>query len=444
MEPLNHTVLRFSYQDPEPWQTGGYERHGLIQCSPSTFFREDTISDENKHYTTRTEYNPEALLIRNYWSEDIGNVTENRLVEFPLTVARYTPILLLNHAHSLQIQTDIKTEPGFALYEFALNDKTIHLHIRRSDYLLEKVTCIWHDDMLGDMAEVYLYSNFITLGNLHVPQSIRIEKIHDIREEVEVKAAEITNEAIPLLKKPAGYRIEQEEEIAPETHIEKLSENIHLINLPQTESRAVVVEFREFLVVFDVPFGSENGELVLREIEHIAPGKPVRYFAFGHHHPWYLGGVRPFIYRGITVLSTEGDLDYVRYLATAPHSLAPDSLYLHPKALRTELVDSLMTITDGEYTMKLCHIGMRSDHTTDYIVFYFPKEKMLMHGDLAWIPTDGPVKKGGKREKGLYNAIKEFGLDVATIVQTWPVGGPYNVKNIYPVSDLEATIVEQE
>ena len=49
------------------------------------------------------------------------------------------------------------------------------------------------------------------------------------------------------------------------------------------------------------------------------------------------------------------------------------------------------------------------------------------------------IKKAWKGQQGLYNAIKDLGLDVHTIVQSWPIS-KYGTKCEFPFSDLEASM----
>ncbi len=449
VEPLRGGFLQLDYREnqnnlyhsPEPWQTIHYDRQGTVRCGGEMLFREDTIRQGERSFATTVQYTPSELLIRNYWSEKIGNVNRNRFSEYPLAAARYSPILLLAHVGKLRPAPEPEDDPEVAVYPITINESVVRLHIRKSDRLLERITTTWGDDMLGDRSETILYSDYRTLEGLHYPQRADVIKLPgDIRDAITLASPEIIPTLSPLLERPDGYMIEEEEEEKPESHVERISDHIYGINLPHTESRAFLVEFRDFFVAVDVPFNSRNGEMVLMRAGEIAPGKPVRYFAFGHHHPWYLGGVRPFIRRETTVICTKENLDYVGFVATAPHSINPDGLQVTPSPLKTELVDSIMTITDGEYEMKICHIGKRSAHTSDYLLFYFPSERMVMQGDLAWIPAEGPIGKASPRQTGLYNAIREFGLDVETVLQTWPIAEQYKVKATFPFSDLEESM----
>ena len=117
----------------------------------------------------------------------------------------------------------------------------------------------------------------------------------------------------------------------------------------------------------------------------------------------------------------------------------PDSLELQPKPLKIQEVKDSTTITDGKFVMKIYFIGKKSEHTNDYLIYYFPTEKLLFEDDLVWIGKTGEIQKAGGRQAGLYNAIKELGLDIKTIVQSWPVAD-YGVKTIIPFADLQKSM----
>ena len=89
--------------------------------------------------------------------------------------------------------------------------------------------------------------------------------------------------------------------------------------------------------------------------------------------------------------------------------------------------------------MKIFLIGKKSEHTNDFLIYYFPNENLLFESDLIWIANEGEIKKAGNRQAGLYHAIKDLKLDVKTIIQSWPISG-YGIKTNIPFEDLEKSI----
>jgi len=449
VEPVRNRYIRFNYREnqnkqyhsPEPWQTMEVNSAGRVWYGPAFFMQSDTISEQGKDYISQTCYGPSALLARPYWSKTIPNVTQTDLATFPAEAARYNPALLIQY-FSTHWPTAVKSDdPSEALYQLSISGMEVILHINKTDFLLTKVVTLQDNDLWGDVKTTYKYSSFSSLGKFYYPRKVEIVKIHDIIDRVEISAPAIVTKPQPLLTTPNDYIVEDEKETVETLSVEQVSPHIYLIHMKQAQSQVPVIVFSNFVTVIDVPLNSKNGELVLKEIKKIAPGKPIKYYAFGHHHPWALGGVRPFVLEGSTLLCRKESIDYVKFVTVAPHTLRPDSLQLHPKwANIRQIDDEITTITDGAYEMEVCFIGEKSKHTTDYVLFYFPAEKILIEGDLAWVPREGPVQKASERQAGLYHAIRDLRLPVTTVLQTWPDGSAYGVKSRFPFSELEQSV----
>ena len=68
-------------------------------------------------------------------------------------------------------------------------------------------------------------------------------------------------------------------------------------------------------------------------------------------------------------------------------------------------------------------IGAQSHHTDEYVVFWLPRQRLLFQGDLGWFGPDDAPRAGGRRARGLLQAIDERNLPVETLLQGWPVLG---------------------
>lgn len=427
------------YHSPEPWQVLKSESRGMLWCGGEGFGQCDTVTRGEKQYISQKRWLKDELLNQPYWSREPVSATGETLAEQPMEAARYSPIALLHYFSIHKPVSSGEAGSEHAVYTLTIQKIIVRLFIRKSDCLLDSVTTTESDDMWGDVLTVFHYDDYTTYEGIQYPKHVCIIKPHHVQDDIWLSAAGLSGAITPLLNVPA--RAEEEEKTDTAVVVEKLADYIHAINLYEANSRAVLVEFADFLLVIDAPLNSKHGERVIREARKIAPSKEVKYYAFGHHHPWYLGGVRPFIHKETTILTTPGTLPYLQFIATAPHTLGPDSLQMEPRPLHTELIiDSHAVVSDGTFTMHIHHIGMRSAHTSDYLVFYFPSAKLLLQGDLAWIPKDGPVKKAGSRQAGLYHAIVARGLQVDTIVQSWPGGAEPGCKTIFAFEELEQSV----
>jgi glyoxylase-like metal-dependent hydrolase (beta-lactamase superfamily II) len=234
------------------------------------------------------------------------------------------------------------------------------------------------------------------INSIYYPTSINIEKINGkLQDKVKVFNAQVINELPMTLEMPKGYQISDDILIQSKVSVKKYRPNLHFVELEHTRDRVLIVEFDNFLLVAEAPLNSENGETILQQAHKIAPNKPIKYFVFGHYHPHYLGGIRPFVNSGAKIISTAMDKQYVEYLTNAPHTIKPDKLQLSKKQVEFEIVNKKLTIEDKDFSMEIYHIGNKSQHSDDYLIYYFPTEKLLFEDDLVMIGKDNKVRKAG-------------------------------------------------
>jgi glyoxylase-like metal-dependent hydrolase (beta-lactamase superfamily II) len=446
VKPLQGQYFNFSYEEtlnelyhsPEPWQQLNYKGTGMIWCNAGNFLRQDTLIHGKRILYSKTQFNKDEFLYVDYGRKELSTPTPSIISEQLINTARYLPTTLINYCFQQKILVNKeKSDNDFAVYSVTINKTIVALYIDKHKNLLGKITVLNHDELHGDVLSTFTYSNYTIKEKLFYPQMIEVEKMNGkLNDEIKILNASLVNKAPQLLNKPDDYKVKEDIETKPEIKVEKYSNNIHFIDLIHAGAKAMVVEFSNFLLVAEAPLSSENGELIISEARKIAPGKPIKYFTFGHHHPHYLGGMRAFIHKGASVLSTTADVPYIKYLANAQRTLSPDSLQLEPKPLQIEEIRDSTTITDGQYELKIYAIGKKSGHTSDYLIYYFPEEKLLFEGDLVWIEKKSDPKKAGVTQTGLYNTAKEMGLNVKTIIQSW-VTSPEVYKTVIPFEDLE-------
>jgi len=425
----------------EPWEKTKYSITGNIWVNQNRFLKLDTLVINRKEkYYSKIEYSKNKLLHLDYGEKELSLITNEKYLKQLIKSARYTPVYFLNYfienSNKFEIETGVKNN----VYSIKIGKIPVKLFINKSTNLIDKITYVTYDELYGDVVTSYLYSSYKNCKTLSYPSKIEIIKINGkVVDKVEVSRLKITSDKIQLLDKPDNYTfITSKTNTKTQVKTEKFNDFIYFINLLHTEDKIMVVEFEDFTLVAEAPLDSKNGEIIISEVKKIALSKPIKYFVFGHHHPHYLGGIRAFVHKEATVLCTNISKEYVRYITKAPHTIQPDSLQFEPKKLKTQTIqDSL--IIGGENKMNIYFIGAKSKHTKDYLIYYFPKEKLLFQDDLCWISKEGDIGKANARQRGLYNSIKELKLNVKTIIQSWPVES-HKVKTIIPFEDLEKSI----
>jgi hypothetical protein len=405
-----------------------------------TFLILDTILGKTRSYAG------EHFLYRSTFAEvDYGDTTLSPETstdrdDFIFGSAVYTPYRILVEFLAQPESTFTafvkeSGEQGLAKIGFvAAGDRRVEIEVDTKKFNVISIALTTPDDLYGDVRDEFTYSDYDDFGVSDGDATFTFaghitERKHDIIvNEVRIAhdSTPIDNVSSILPRLSKGYALHEETpkptEIMTAT---KFNSEIYFLEFRQAESRVLLVNFKEYLLVAEAPLTPENGELILKKAHDLFPNKPVRYFIFGHHHPWYLGGVRSMVHDGVTILSQPMDTAYVRQLVTFPHHLRPDMLEKEPHPLILETFDSTKTITDGDLEMQVLSLGKMSKHTDDYLMYYFPKYKLLFEDDLSGSVVGKPTRPADEREKGLYEGIKKYNLDVETIAQSWPNSPDY-------------------
>ncbi len=437
------TYNKFTHS-ANPWEERSYSGKGAIWLNRDNFFKSDTLTNQrNRNYFSKKEFTRDNLLFLDYGDDDLYKVTQSMLHNQLIESIRYSPVLILNYFYEQKIEQTKAKDNEVAIYEAKINEVIVRLYIDKRLFVVKKIATVSakeEDDEaygFGDVLDQYYFEEYVDIGGCFFPKEIKIEKLNGkLNDQVRLTHSELSTERKKLLTAPSGYQIAEDEVVTSDITIEKYSENIYFINLHHCGTRSLMVEFADFVLVAESPLNSENGALLLNEVEQIAPGKRIEFFTFGHFHPHYTGGIRPFIHKGAKVICTKEDKDYINYIATVPHTIVKDSLQMFPKKVMFELIQKEKTISDGEFEMKIYHIGAKSNHTNDYLIYYFPKEKMIFQDDLVWIRDNTTKENLSKTTKGFYSAVKDLHLEVNEVVQNWHVFDK-SKKMIFKFSDIE-------
>jgi len=440
--------LNFNYNEQEnvlghnfqPWETNAYTIKGKLWLKKSQFLKRDSLTTHRKRtYTSKTDIVDFNMLHLDYGDQDIMTLSSNVFFEKLMHTARYSPLTLLQYVIKNNKNAVAKTTPKHVIYSTKIHNYPIEIHIKINTNLVEKIIYISYNELYGDVKTTFKYSQYSVIQEASFPQKITIEKINGkVIDQVEITDSAITSNLPKLLIKPLDFQIiEDKIQINKQLKTTKYNDFIYFIDLIHTDDKVMVVEFEDYSLVAEAPINSENGALIISEVKKLIPNKPIKYFVFGHHHPHYLGGLRAFIHNDATILCTPMSKEYVEFIAKNSHSLQPDNLELEPKPLKTQIIKDRLLL--GK--MEIHFIGEKSKHTIDYLIYYFPEERLLFQDDLCWIPKNGDIKKAGPRQLGLYNSIKDLNLNVETIIQSWPIES-HNVKTVIPFSDLERSVLE--
>ncbi len=452
LNPKQTTFFSFTQTDSlfghsrKPWKTYSYNAKGQfdITANSEKFFLLDSL-DYNGKMLTGMKYFCDTTLIEYSYGRNKPRVkTADERVGYPLSyLSIYTPVFVLqDFLRNSYNKTLIYFNNTSGVVVYSFDEKIITIKCDPKTETVDEISILYHHEMYGDVKKKIKYSEYKTsTQGIKYPSKVVVSELGVNQHTLSV--IETVSNSIQdsvLSKIPGDYRLSEKNEAAIDIEHITYKPRIHFLNFKHTDDRVFVVELDSFFVVAEAPLESRNGELIIEQAKKIAPNKPIKYFVFGHHHPHYLGGVRPFINNGTTILTHSSNIDYLKQVASFKHTLQPDALQKSNKPLIYETVGEKRVIADLGFEIHIIHIGWMSKHTDDYLVYYFPKYKLLIEDDLVWIKKKGSTKAAGDRQKGLYDAIKKYGLDVETIIQSWPINY-MEVKTEISFKELEETVL---
>ena len=245
-----------------------------------------------------------------------------------------------------------------------------------------------------------------------------------------------------LLAPPAGFAVAPQE--SPPPSVRELAPGVWAVG---SGSKSLVVELNDHVVVVDAP--SSTSSEIISAVATLAPRKPIRYVVPTHHHDDHFMGVRYHIANGATVVTTAGNLDYLRRIVTAPMSslmlarnqVAPTSTY------KVETITGGKRVfTDGAKSVEIHQIA--SPHAQETLVAWIPAHGILFTADLIEAPWSGVALRGANAATTMHLAgvIREKGWSVRTFagahssLQSADVFAEIIRAPIIPAADFTASV----
>jgi glyoxylase-like metal-dependent hydrolase (beta-lactamase superfamily II) len=186
-----------------------------------------------------------------------------------------------------------------------------------------------------------------------------------------------------------------------------------------------MVEFDNFVAVFEAPGNEERSLAVIEQIVKLAPGKPIRWLISSHPHFDHIGGIRTYNHIGATIVMHMKNLAFMNrdVLNYAPRTVKPDIMALWPptevaEGYNYEAIQENFVITDNKRILRVYYVQPLR-HVEGMLMAYLPTERIAFQADLfnTHEAHNGPATPA---MSSLWNQVKRMKLDVATLA---PVHG---------------------
>jgi metallo-beta-lactamase superfamily protein len=179
----------------------------------------------------------------------------------------------------------------------------------------------------------------------------------------------------------------------------------------------LIVAMKDYLVIFDAPYGELQSRWTIDAAKAKYPGKPIRYLVLTHHHMDHTGGMRSYVAEGATILAPSQSVEYFEKAVKAPHTLVPDELEKHPRPLKIYGIFENMTIKDDTAEIRLYNLASAAEnaprlanpHVDGMLIGHIVESKLVYVTDLI-SPRGGPIPRSAETI-AVGNGLKEFDVD---------------------------------
>ena len=228
-------------------------------------------------------------------------------------------------------------------------------------------------------------------------------------------------------------------EWSTEVTVDELADGVY--RLGGGPANSYMIEFSDFVAVFEAPGNEERSLKVIDEITKLAPDKPIRWVVASHPHFDHIGGLRTYLHVGSTIVTHHLNLDFLNHdvLSYEPRTIEPDIVSLWPptelaEGYNYEAIQENYVITDDSRILRVYYVQPLR-HVTGMLMAYLPAEGIAFQADL--FDTHEPPKAAQlPAMRSLHTQVERMRLNVETLA---PVHG-----EPVPWSDFLAALEQLE
>lgn len=302
-----------------------------------------------------------------------------------------------------------------------------------SQNIITRIKTTVNDPVLGDFNIEHESTNFIQAGNARWPIAWHSHQGWDdnwrfYSESTGHNAyggkfptvqANACDDPVPV---PASVKQAQSPDPG-RVEVEKMANGVYLLGGGPANS--YMVEFRDFVAVFEAPLNEERSLAVIEAVAKLAPNKPIRWLITSHPHFDHIGGIRTYNHIGATVVTHFINLPFLNrdVLTYKARTVKPDILSLWPptevaEGYNYEAIQENFVITDNSRILRVYYVQPLR-HVAGMLMAYLPAERIAFEADL--FDTHEPPRTAQlPAMQSFLNQVQRMKLDVATVA---PVHG---------------------
>lgn len=296
------------------------------------------------------------------------------------------------------------------------NNQVVSLYFDVNTGLLARLSRPTMDALEGDTTIDYIYEGYATKADgLTAPTTLKVELAGDSVIEQEYKNIVFNGDLDDsIFERPENVQFVH---MAPPTgnKLVKVTENVFVVDFPQTRPNVSFVVFDDYILAVDAPFNSSYSSQAIQAIRTISD-KPIRYVIPTHHHYDHSGGLRAFVAEGATVITPSDDLEYYRKMISAKYTIFPDVLSSTEIAATFEIVDVDRIFQDNNLVARIINIG--SPHAKDMYIVWLPEERIVITTDTFEFFDGHPVAVASNAAVAFAQSLEDENIKPEVILES--------------------------
>ncbi|MBI4419825.1 MAG: MBL fold metallo-hydrolase [Gemmatimonadetes bacterium] len=292
---------------------------------------------------------------------------------------------------------------------------TVDLYFDRTSGLLLVAEQVTDDPILGDRRTATWYTRWQDAGGVKFPRQVDVEVNGRLQSHTvypAVTTAPTTDGGLFAIPDSIAARAQRSMPAAPPQvpQVAQLAPGVW--HVTGGSHHSLVVEQPNELIVVEGPFSTQRTQAVLDTLRGRFPNKRVGLVINTHHHWDHSSGLRGYLAAGVPILTHARNADFVRRIAAAQKTVAPDALTRGGRMPQVRTVEDSLTV--GEGNGRITVYATPTVHVEGLLIAYVPSARVLFNSDLA---APGPtIPSPGARE--LVAAVRQRGISV-----DWVAGG---------------------
>jgi glyoxylase-like metal-dependent hydrolase (beta-lactamase superfamily II) len=389
------------------------------------------LQNRGKIYQRTAISKADSLYDRNYYDEVFVRGSAGNFA-FEMAKALPTEMLRLAYDNRRSLRFLGERSPyNMISFSYATNQNAT-LFIHQQTNLLEKVETLGYSSLYGDVSIETVYKNFNNNEGIKIP-SVRMDYEFGLLER-EVTYTNIqfglkpdTN-ILKLKGIPENFKNRLVEPTLLAEHLEfsAISPTLDLVKIISQDNKVLIAKFADYIALFETPQGIDLNNQLIVELQKRYPDKPLRYLFVTHHHPDHAGGIKAYANLPITLITTHGNQHYFEKLLATTHSIGTlNATKVEIPKLKMDFVPTggEKKIGDKLNFVTAYEIGKNTSHTSEHLVYYFPRSKILWTGDLLFFDQEESVYPAGARGKSILDLLQTKKIIVEEIYTSWPLHG---------------------